>query len=62
MIERQNGGFHCRPMDEPPVLGPDEKPSPEEFGRLSLKLLRELAQHDPRIAQKLRDEGIPIED
>lgn len=49
-------------MDEPPVLGPDEKPSPEEFGRLSLKLLRELAQHDPRIAQKLRDEGIPIED
>jgi hypothetical protein len=48
-------------MDQPPVLGPGQLPSPEELYRLAVDLLRELAQHDPKIAEKARARGIELD-
>lgn len=48
------------PVEPPPILGPDEKPDAAELARLALELLRELAQHDPVIAERMRDEGMDL--
>jgi hypothetical protein len=49
-------------MDDPPKLEPHEKPDPEELCRLALRLLRELAQHDPDLAARMQALGIEVED
>jgi hypothetical protein len=49
-------------MDDPPVLGPDERPSPQQLGQLARQLLREMAEHDSGLAKRLRNEGIDPED
>jgi hypothetical protein len=44
--------------DPPPDLSPEDRPDEAELGRLALSLLRELAQSDPRVAEKLVRLGI----
>lgn len=45
-------------MDPPPSLAPEDKPTPAELGRLALELLRELAQNDPELAERMIDLGL----
>jgi hypothetical protein len=45
-------------MADPPPLRPEEKVHPAEFGRLALKLLRELAKQNPELARRVRERGI----
>ena len=44
--------------DPPPEFGPDDLPSPEKMSRLANELLREMAQDDPELAQRLCHLGI----
>jgi hypothetical protein len=44
-------------MVEPP-LDPEDKPTPEQFARVAWRLLSELAETDPKIAERLRREGV----
>jgi hypothetical protein len=48
-------------MDNPPVLGPHQKPDEAQFIRLARRLLRELAKHDREMAAKLRMQGLGLE-
>jgi hypothetical protein len=45
-------------MDPPPPLAPEDRPDPAALGRLALQLLRELAEHDPALADRLIELGI----
>ncbi len=46
----------------PSQLAPNGQPSPEQFGLLACELVRELARHDRQFRQRLRDEGLDIEE
>jgi len=56
-IDPENDVFYSWRMEQPPQFGPDEKPGPGEFSRLAGELLREMAQHDLRLAERLRLDG-----
>jgi hypothetical protein len=47
-------------MERPPQLGPDERPSPEGFSLLALRLLRKMARDDPGLAHRLHEAGIEL--
>jgi hypothetical protein len=44
--------------DPPPELAPHEKPTPAEFARIALELLKEQARDDAELAEKMRQRGI----
>lgn len=45
--------------DPPPLLRPEEKPTPAELHKLARELLSELARDDVTLALKMRELGVP---
>ena len=43
-----------------PPLEPEDKPTPEQFAQVAWRLVCELAETDPRVAARLRREGLFI--